>query len=233
LLIHIVTASHIATISAKSRRLFTMAPKRPLEDDPAASAPKKHRPGFKVGPDNLPDGTYRRKGSWTACRVQLATSLYLSVVIKINRDLIHKAKVKKSYAKLKEREPIIETPAATLPFPEPASQEIHPDRQAMLDAPRESTPPIEQRAQRPRQRRQQKPAYFEKEETYAAEKKAEGEAKRAEFERREKEKAAKIEEREHFRKAMAKARVGGRNGQRKLGRESQVLLEKVKRIVGK
>lgn len=31
---------------------------------------------------------------------------------------------------------------------------------------------------------------------------------------------------------MAKARTGGPNGQRKLGRESNVLLEKVKRMVG-
>jgi hypothetical protein len=46
------------------------------------------------------------------------------------------------------------------------------------------------------------------------------------------ERQAKIEERERFRKAMAKARTGGPNGQRKLGRESNVLLEKVKRMVG-
>jgi hypothetical protein len=31
---------------------------------------------------------------------------------------------------------------------------------------------------------------------------------------------------------MAKARTGGKNGQRKLGKESKVLLEKVRRIVG-
>jgi hypothetical protein len=39
-----------------------MAPKRPLEDDAVASHPKKARTGFKVGPYNLPDGTWRRKG---------------------------------------------------------------------------------------------------------------------------------------------------------------------------
>ena len=42
----------------------------------------------------------------------------------------------------------------------------------------------------------------------------------------------KMEERERFRKAMARARTGGKNGQRKLGRESVVLLEKVRRVVG-
>lgn len=41
-----------------------------------------------------------------------------------------------------------------------------------------------------------------------------------------------MEERERFRRAMAKARTGGKNGQRKLGRESKVLLEKVRRVVG-
>ena len=41
----------------------------------------------------------------------------------------------------------------------------------------------------------------------------------------------KVEERERFRRAMAKARTGGPNGQRKLGRESKVLLEKVKKMV--
>ncbi|CAG8958806.1 hypothetical protein HYFRA_00011757 [Hymenoscyphus fraxineus] len=190
-----------------------MAPKRPLEDDNAISASKKPRSGFKVGPDNLPDGTYRRK------------------VIKIKKDLIHKAKVKKSYAKIKAQEPIVEAPISEPP-PEPVSQELHPERQAMLDAPKESTPPPHQQFERPQRRRQQKPKYFEKEEAYAAQKKAEAEARRAEFERRQKEKSQKIEERETFRKAMAKARTGGKNGQRKLGRESKVLLERVKKIVG-
>ena len=41
----------------------------------------------------------------------------------------------------------------------------------------------------------------------------------------------KLEERERFRNAMAKARQPGPNGQRRLGRESKVLLEKVKSIV--
>jgi len=104
----------------------------------------------------------------------------------------------------------------------------------MLDAPREPTPPPNQApsfSQRPQQRRSKKPAYFEKEQAFAAQKKAEAEARRLEFERRDKEKKLKIGERDRFRKAMAKARTGGQNGQRKLGKESKVLLERVKRIV--
>lgn len=108
----------------------------------------------------------------------------------------------------------------------------------MLDAPREPTPPINQpRSQffspRPPQRRTKRPGYFEKEQAFADQQKAEAEARRIEFERRSAEKKQKIEERERFRNAMAKARTGGKNGQRKLGKESKVLLEKVQRMVAK
>jgi hypothetical protein len=49
-----------------------MAPKRPIGDVAAEPVYKKHRSGFKIGPDNLPDGTYRRKGTTPRC-VQLYT----------------------------------------------------------------------------------------------------------------------------------------------------------------
>lgn len=197
-----------------------MASKRPRENEPDAPQPKKPRIAFKVGPDNLPDGTWKRK------------------VIKIKRNLIHKAKIKKSYAKLKAREAPVDKPipdeaiedgqaAAQLP-PQP-SLELHPERQAMLDVPRESTPPpLRARSHRKQSR---KPAYFEKQTAFAEQKKAEAEARRLEFESRDKERKEKRAERDRFRKTMAKARTGGKNGQRKLGRESKVLLEKVRRIV--
>jgi len=164
-------------------------------------------------------------------------------VIKIKKDLIHKAKVKKSYAKVKAHEPsLVPAPvaapeASTIVIQAPA-EPIHPERQAMLDAPEpeeaapvpRNTGPKPPRAER--KPRAKKPGYFEKEQAIAEAKKKEAEERRAEFERRDKEKKMKLAERERFRKAMAKARTGGKNGQRKLGRESQVLLEKVKRIVG-
>ncbi|KAH6716888.1 hypothetical protein DL95DRAFT_183835 [Leptodontidium sp. 2 PMI_412] len=195
-----------------------MASKRPAEDGASEPKTKKHRPGFKVGPDNLPDGVHRRK------------------VIKIKKDLIQKAKIKKSYAKIKAQTDLPSEPTPYEPL-EPASQELHPDRQAMLDEPEKPTllPSQEQSySQRPQQqqRRGKRPAYFEKEQAFAEQKKAEAEARRAEFERRDREKKGKIEERERFRRTMAKARTGGKNGQRKLGKESQVLLERVKRMVG-
>ncbi|CZS92180.1 uncharacterized protein RAG0_02660 [Rhynchosporium agropyri] len=202
-----------------------MASKRPAEDRASEPKAKKHRPGFKVGPDNLPDGVHRRK------------------VIKIKKDLIQKAKIKKSYAKIKAQ---ADLPAQTVSYEavEPASQELHPDRQAMLDAPvKASILPSQDElfsktnpgsnSQRPQQqqRRGKKPAYFEKEQAFAEQQKAEAEARRREFERRDKEKKEKIEERERWRRMMGKARTGGKNGQRKLGKESQVLLERVKRMV--
>lgn len=226
----------------------TMAPttKRPREEDTTSrSTTKKPRHGFKVGPDNLPDGTWRRK------------------VISIKKDLIHKAKVKKSYAKLRAREPLKEERNLYAEDEEKkdevgnneegeesaqgeAVEELHPQRKAMLDEPEpdtavksvprySNTNKSEDSSDKKRDRgdkRGAKPAYFAKELAFAEKQKAEQKARREEFERREREKKAKIEERERFRRQMAKARSGGKNGQRKLGRESQVLLEKVKRVVG-
>ena len=159
------------------------------------------------------------------------------VAQKIKHDLIRKAKVKKSYAKLKEREPQ-ETPKSYLVHPtnedEPrASLELHPERQAMLDE------PLVKQQQVPRQTwshsrkpkvQRSKPVPFTKEFKVAEQRKVEAEARRNASEEASQQRQKKIEEREKFRRAMAKARTGGKNGQRKLGRESQVLLEKVKRI---
>jgi len=187
-------------------------------------------------------------------------------VIKIKKDLITKAKVKKSYAKLKSREPPVDRPIPEANDNESEeswkpeadqeetgngpSQELHPDRQAMLDRPRSPTPPPasskshhlpnpnEDHASFPRpqernhERRNKKPKYFEKEVAIADKAKAEAAARREEWERREAEKKKKIEERERYRRAMAKARTPGRDGKRKLGRESTVLLERVKKLVG-
>ncbi len=200
-----------------------MASKRPRENGSDEPRSKKPRTAFKVGPDNLPDGTWKRK------------------VLQIKKNLIHKAKVKKTYAKLKAREPPVDKPIpndalediqpATRRPPQP-SQELHPERQAMLDAPRGPTPPpLRTSHARAHRKRPFKPAYFEKETAFAERKKAEAEERRLEFENRDRERKQKMVERERFRKAMAKARTGEKNGQRKLGRESKALLEKVRRVV--
>ncbi|KAI6244896.1 hypothetical protein HI914_07060 [Erysiphe necator] len=178
------------------------------------STPKKRRPGFKIGPDNLPDGTYRRK------------------VVKIKKELIRKAKIKKSYAKIKASESIslATTNTLTSSLKNLPSQELHPERQAMLNTPDEEITSTNKQEQFPQRRhRSKRPSYFEKEQAFAEKKKAEKEAQREEFKRRAKERAEKLEDRKRFRKAMAKARIPGKNGQRKLGRESVVLLEKIKK----
>ncbi|POS86968.1 hypothetical protein EPUL_001118 [Erysiphe pulchra] len=190
-----------------------MVSKNEIPNNESNSIPKKRRPGFKIGPDNLPDGTYRRK------------------VVKIKKELIQKAKIKKSYAKLKAREATSTTPLFTSASQDnsAASQELHPDRQAMLNAPEAQESLYKEEQFSHKRHRSKKPSYFEKEQAFAEEKKKEKEAQKLQFEKQAKERARKLEERERFRKAMAKARTCGPNGQRKLGRESVVLLEKIKR----
>lgn len=92
-------------------------------------------------------------------------------------------------------------------------------------------------------RRQLRPDYYEKALKEGGEKKAEAEARAAEQKRREEERDRKVAEREKMRRAMLKARgikpnaaargkAWQKQGPRKLGRESHVLLDKVKRMVG-
>ncbi|KAL6708037.1 hypothetical protein ACN47E_003471 [Coniothyrium glycines] len=203
-----------------------MALKRPHDgnDKPAS---RKFKKGFQVGPANLPDGTHRRK------------------VQKIKKDLIHKAKLKKDYAKLKEREDAddaaprksvydreassSDAEESSEPAPEP-SLEPHPDRVKMLEsAPKDKDEHREGFGQRQRRPR---PQPFMKEAAIAQKKTEEAEARQKAREEADRERAQKIAERERFRKTMAKAR-GGPNGQRKLGRESTVLLAKAQRLMGK
>ncbi|KAF2127633.1 hypothetical protein P153DRAFT_368214 [Dothidotthia symphoricarpi CBS 119687] len=202
-----------------------MASKRPREDDSARHA-KKQRKGFSVGPANLPDGTYKRK------------------VQKIKKDLIHKAKLKQQYTKLKAREEASTTPRKSVydrddevndednepaePVPEP-TLDPHPDRMKMLEdeeANPEPEPPKERRKKQPRSQP------FRKEAEIAQKNKAEADARRKARNDAENERSIRLAERERFRKTMAKAR-GGPDGKRKLGRESTVLLAKAQRLMGK
>lgn len=145
--------------------------------------------------------------------------------------------MKKSYNKLKAREQL-ERPQvipAIYNFEEtqPASLELHPDRQAMLDKP-ESTvrhrPETTVDPQRRKRGQRRKKAPFEKEMRLAQQDKEQAEVERQAIEERHRQRRERLEEKERFRKELAKAR-GGKSGQRKLGRESKVLLEKVKRSI--
>jgi cell division protein FtsI/penicillin-binding protein 2 len=202
-----------------------MAEKR-AHDAESSKPAKKAKKGFQIGPANLPDGTHRRK------------------VKKIKEDIIYKAKLKKQYAKLKAREgDSEEAPRKSVydreaekianddnddsaePVPE-ATLEPHPDRVKMLEEPEKETPTFERRQRRTRL------DPFQKEAEIARKKKEQSEARQKARGDADRERTKKIAERERFRKAMAKAR-GGPNGQRKLGRESKVLLEKAQRLMGK
>lgn len=155
---------------------------------------------------------------------------------KIKQNLIRNAKIKKSYTKVKKLElsknPEAFNSAYLTEVPEPHSQELHPERQAMLNEPEV---PVEQssisKSKNGRRRQRHKVIPFQKEVQLAQQRKEDADGRRKAIEQSQQQRQEKIEEREKFRKAMAKARVGGKNGQRKLGRESKVLLEKVKRVV--
>ena len=159
-------------------------------------------------------------------------------VQKIKQDLIHKAKVKKSYAKLKQRElqdshHTHSTDLSAAADIEPTGLELHPARQAMLDEPERTQEEPAKPEDRPRERRLKRPKSvpFRKETRQAEERKEEAERRRKAIEEANVQRQRKIEDRDRFRRAMAKARTGGKNGQRKLGCESKVLLEKAKRVM--
>ncbi|KAL9608363.1 MAG: hypothetical protein Q9167_006805 [Letrouitia subvulpina] len=205
-----------------------MAPKRKHDsfaslDEKSDASTKRPKKGFSVGPANLPDGTYRR-------RVQ-----------KIKRNLIQKAKIKKDYAKIKkqELEPapsylLTQNPTAENDQAAP-SMELYPDRQALLDTPKEpepQTPNISKKQQAQKRHHRRKHDPFKNEVRFAQKQKEEAETRRKAIEEAQQRRQQKLEQRERYRKAMAKARKGVRNGQRKLGRESKVLLERVKSLVG-
>ncbi|KAJ5793815.1 hypothetical protein N7457_000414 [Penicillium paradoxum] len=205
-----------------------MAPKR-THDGEAAPTSKgepaiKKRKGFSVGPANLPDGTYRRKTQ------------------KIKNDLIHKAKVKKAYAKIKAEElanapkrSVYDTAEGDDTEPakveektvdEAATLELHPDRIAMLNEPEPEPAPAprperRQRGDGKQRERRPKPSAFTREMEFA-------EKRRKAEELRQKERDAKQKERE----ALLRAKRPDQFGKRRLGRESNALLSRVQRMVG-
>jgi hypothetical protein len=151
--------------------------------------------------------------------------------------LIERAQIKKNYAKLKRQGKIPEEPER-LPAASTGTENEgtepsttpHPDRQTLIEEAGKS--PETRETQPGRRRRKPKSIPFRQEYEQAQQRKTEAEERREAREEAERQRQQKLEERERFRKAMAKARTGGPNGQRKLGRESKVLLEKVKRMVG-
>ncbi|GFP53400.1 hypothetical protein ACSS6W_000928 [Trichoderma asperelloides] len=215
-----------------------MGSKKTPEGADTSSEVTKKKHGFRVGPENLPDGPWRRK------------------VDKLKRDLIHRAKVKKEYAKIKaadqkaaeakarpshgdnegdDGEDEVKSSQGDAKGEEGEKEEqIHPTRQLMLkdEEMAQAGADPEKRAgfSDGQRRRTRRPGYYDKQLKKAAERREEAEMKRREFEERMEERAQKRAERERFKKAMAKTR--DKDGKKKLGRESSLLLEKVKKLVG-
>ncbi|QPG94993.1 hypothetical protein C2857_007482 [Epichloe festucae Fl1] len=218
------------------------APKRPLDSAESEAAAKKPKRGFRVGPDNLPDGPWRRK------------------VTKIKKDLIHKAKVKKEYAKIKSREQAKNqknqnredndsnhdegdgdedsknvVACAQHSHREQVKKKIHPTRELMLrdeeKAQAGATASEDAITSDGSRRRTRRPGYYDKQLQKAEERRKEAELRQMEMQRRREERESKIAERQKFKKAMAK--TVGRDGKKKLGRESTILLDKVKRMMDK
>ncbi|KAI7281802.1 hypothetical protein KC345_g3921 [Hortaea werneckii] len=218
---------------------------RPVADYRPGKKKQKQKGGFQVGPANLPDGTYKRKTQ------DIKKSLIERAQIK--KDY---AKLKKQ-GQITDKDQSLPVPASLAADQEKQARKSkspeageepeagpHPDRQQLIDkaalpqgadqmsgGEEDSSQP--RRRERPdRKARRPKHQPFQREHEAALKRKAEAEERRKAREEAERQRQQKIEERERFRKAMAKARQGGPNGQRKLGRESNVLLERVKKMVG-
>ena len=114
------------------------------------------------------------------------------------------------------------------PSAEPANLELHPSRQAMLDetttlakAPRRrSSVDMDDLNNYQRGVRRPKPSSYSKEARMAAQRHLEAEARRK-----------SREEKDKDRRAMLRARRPAKDGSYRLGRQSKVLLNKVKRII--
>ncbi|KAF1808180.1 hypothetical protein P152DRAFT_444403 [Eremomyces bilateralis CBS 781.70] len=162
------------------------------------------RAGFKVGPDNLPDGF----------RPRIVANRFTVQAIK--RKLIERSKIKRQFFKSQANaEPQPPTIPSYSPEPSPGSGHeidpapLHPDRQRLLDG---SSGPS-QRAKEPNSVAEP-PAMSRKD--------------------REQEKQKKLQDRARHQKAMLKARGGIHSvdrRQKKLGKEAPLLLEKARRLM--
>lgn len=186
---------------------------------------RKHGTAFQVGPANLPDGTRKRKAD------------------RIKQALIDRAKIKQDFAKVKKRR-LQETQdqpkrnvyedAEAEDDNAPVSAEPHPDRQALMDGPEEQANDDDVPADRQHKRgqgRRHKHDPFTKQVSHAQRQKAEADRRRHEREEADSQRQRKIEEREKMQRLIRKAKRPTVDGKRKLGRESEFLLEKVKRMV--
>ena len=133
-------------------------------------------------------------------------------------DLIRKAQIKKSYAKVKNQEALQKLPA---------SLELHPERQAMLEE-----PSSDQAATRmPLCSKKPKSEPFRKEAAHSQQRREERERKQKEHEEKTRRDRGRREENVRLRRGIDKARRPEKNGQRRLGRESKFLPKMVENLL--
>ncbi|KIH90197.1 hypothetical protein SPBR_01004 [Sporothrix brasiliensis 5110] len=208
---------------------------------------------------------HKAKRSRTGIRAALPTSddAWRRKLERAKESNVIRAKTLQTYAKVKARALAAEDAKAAsknvagedeAAAAVAATAPMHPERQARIDdaeeaggSGRDDKPAERRRPQRgPGARPAKRPqSFFQKAQEEAAQKKAEAEARRAEFERRAAEREEARARRARHQKAMAKARRvdthrgsrhgggGGDNQRRKLGRESGVLLDRVRKMMGK
>lgn len=183
------------------------------------------------------------------------------IVVKEKEDLIHKSKLKKAYAKIKAKEadsaPVRGRATTSTDQSRPgkngdekpeSEEKMHPARQLMIideDMAQAGTSKgIDAGAEDDDQdaneatgadrgdgsrRRTRRPGYYDKQLDKAAQAKDEAAERQRERQRRNEERMQKTAEREKFKRAMAK--TVDRDGRKKLGRESGLLLDKVRKLV--
>jgi hypothetical protein len=158
---------------------------------------------------------------------------FLGAVQKIKQNLVHKAQLKKELARARIQESASHT-VSTQPIEsqnESGPIEPHPDRQALMDAPADTTYEMDEAVQNLRRKKRPKVNPFNKETFEAQKRKEEADERHRTREQADAERKKKLQDRDRMRKAVAKARKPGINGQRRLGRESFVLLERVKKLM--
>ena len=125
-----------------------------------------------------------------------------------------------------EEEEEQETP---LPPPPAPSSPPKPSEQQQEDEAQEGPEPNEHPD---RFRNRKKPSYFDKQLKEAQRRRQAAQDREAAFERRRQDRERAVQERRRMRKLSMRARERGPDGRRKLGRESEFLLEKVKKMMG-
>lgn len=235
-----------------------MAPKRPNPDANSSKPAKKPNKAQGVRVEHLADGPWRRKSKLSPPNFTHLTRKHFLIkqhtltranllVIKEKKENSHQTKLQKQYAKIKasaeeEKRAAREQKAAALATPayndknapndNNDGETLHPTRQLMLkdeEAAQTGAAPSDEAAPDGQRRRTRRPGYYDKQLEKAEQKRKENEERAAEAQRRREDRERKLAERERYKRVMKK--TWGRDGKKKLGRESGLLLERVKKMV--